>query len=197
MQVLSNAIYQSVEHRVIVNSNKDRVSLALFYNPRSDLLIEPFKQLVSDDRPAVYPPMTYEEYRLYVRTKGPCGKKQVESLKSPRPCSECWVDDCVPRWSLPLLKYVSNNIKQEFQGTSSRTSLNHLVQQFTTCFCFQGGIACLFWTCNGVPFLCCMIKMLELCYCVFACTKSWNKNQLFECLMELFLVGDVFFIINI
>ncbi|KDP24441.1 hypothetical protein JCGZ_25005 [Jatropha curcas] len=80
IQVLSNAIYKSVEHRVIVNSNKDRVSLAFFYNPKSDLLIEPSKELVTKDRPALYRPMTYDEYRLYIRTKGPCGKQQVESL---------------------------------------------------------------------------------------------------------------------
>ncbi|XP_027352280.1 probable 2-oxoglutarate-dependent dioxygenase At5g05600 isoform X2 [Abrus precatorius] len=80
--VLSNAIYKSVEHRVIVNSNQDRVSLAFFYNPRSDLAIEPAKELVTEDRPALYSPMTYDEYRLYIRTKGPCGKAQVESLAS-------------------------------------------------------------------------------------------------------------------
>ncbi|KAG6643412.1 hypothetical protein CIPAW_09G210000 [Carya illinoinensis] len=84
IQVLSNAIYKSVEHRVIVNAVKDRVSLALFYNPKSDLLIEPAKHLVTEDRPALYPPMTFDEYRLYIRTNGPCGKAQVESLKSPR-----------------------------------------------------------------------------------------------------------------
>ncbi|XP_009377752.2 jasmonate-induced oxygenase 1 [Pyrus x bretschneideri] len=81
-QVLSNAIYKSVEHRVIVNSVEDRVSLALFYNPKSDLMIEPAKALVTNDRPALYSPMTFDEYRLYIRMKGPCGKAQVESLKS-------------------------------------------------------------------------------------------------------------------
>lgn len=82
--MLSNAIYKSVEHRVIVNSEKDRVSLAFFYNPKSDLLIEPIKQLITQDRPALYTPMTFDEYRLYIRTKGPCGKSQVESLKALR-----------------------------------------------------------------------------------------------------------------
>ncbi|GMI81061.1 JASMONATE-INDUCED OXYGENASE2, Jasmonic Acid Oxidase 2 [Hibiscus trionum] len=82
IQVLSNMIYKSVEHRVIVNSVKDRVSLAFFYNPKSDLLIEPAKELVSEDRPALYTPMTFDEYRLYIRTKGPSGKSQVESLGS-------------------------------------------------------------------------------------------------------------------
>ncbi|CAL0324711.1 unnamed protein product [Lupinus luteus] len=83
IQVLSNAIYKSVEHRVIVNSNKDRVSLAFFYNPRSDLLIQPAKELVTKDRPARYPPRTYDEYRHYIRTKGLAGKAQlVESSTS-------------------------------------------------------------------------------------------------------------------
>lgn len=82
--MLSNAIYKSVEHRVIVNSQKDRVSLAFFYNPKSDILIQPAKELVTKDRPALYHAMTFDEYRLYIRTKGPCGKAQVESLKSPR-----------------------------------------------------------------------------------------------------------------
>ncbi|GFP87784.1 thebaine 6-o-demethylase, partial [Phtheirospermum japonicum] len=85
IQVLSNAIYKSVEHRVIVNSNQERISLAYFYNPKSDLLIQPAKELVTPETPAIYSAMTFDEYRLYIRTKGPKGKSQlVESLKSPR-----------------------------------------------------------------------------------------------------------------
>ncbi|XP_071722594.1 jasmonate-induced oxygenase 1-like [Rutidosis leptorrhynchoides] len=82
IQVLSNAVYKSVEHRVIVNSVKDRVSLAFFYNPKSDILIKPLEELVTEDMPALYKPMTYAEYRLHIRTKGPSGKAQVESLKA-------------------------------------------------------------------------------------------------------------------
>ncbi|KAG4962221.1 hypothetical protein AAZX31_14G056700 [Glycine max] len=84
IQVLSNANYKSVEHRVLVNSNKERVSLAFFYNPKSDIPIEPVKELVKPDKPALYTPMTFDEYRLFIRLRGPCGKSHVESLKSPR-----------------------------------------------------------------------------------------------------------------
>uniref|UniRef100_A0A5B7B1W5 Putative oxidoreductase family protein n=1 Tax=Davidia involucrata TaxID=16924 RepID=A0A5B7B1W5_DAVIN len=83
IQVLSNAIYKSVEHRVIVNSDKERLSLAFFYNPKSDLLIKPVKELVTPEKPALYPAMTFDEYRLFIRLRGPRGKSQVESLKSP------------------------------------------------------------------------------------------------------------------
>jgi len=82
--VLSNATYKSVEHRVIVNSSKERVSLAFFYNPKSDIPIEPLKELVAPDRPPLYPAMTFDEYRLFIRMRGPSGKSQVGSLKSPR-----------------------------------------------------------------------------------------------------------------
>ncbi|KAF5736571.1 flavonol synthase/flavanone 3-hydroxylase [Tripterygium wilfordii] len=84
IQVLSNAIYKSVEHRVIVNQSKERLSLAFFYNPKSDILISPAKELQTPERPALYQPMTFDEYRLFIRLKGPQGKSQVESLKSPR-----------------------------------------------------------------------------------------------------------------
>ncbi|KAJ0551512.1 putative aminocyclopropanecarboxylate oxidase [Helianthus annuus] len=82
--VISNAIYKSVEHRVIVNPNKERVSLAYFYNPKSDLLIHPAPELLTPEAPSLYPSMTFDEYRLFIRTRGPQGKSQVESLKSPR-----------------------------------------------------------------------------------------------------------------
>ena len=81
---MSNSIYKSVEHRVVVNSGSERLSLAFFYNPKSDLPIEPAKELVTPERPALYTPMTFNEYRLFIRMRGPQGKSQVESLKSPR-----------------------------------------------------------------------------------------------------------------
>lgn len=67
---------------MIVNSAKERVSMAFFYNPRGDLVIKPAEELVTGEEPPRYPPTTYNEYRLYIRTKGACGKSQVESLKS-------------------------------------------------------------------------------------------------------------------
>ncbi|XAR71923.1 Flavonol synthase [Bertholletia excelsa] len=84
IQVISNAIYKSVEHRAVVNSLKERISLAFFYNPKNDLLIEPARELVTPERPALYTAMTFKEYRLFIRTRGPQGKSQVESLTSPR-----------------------------------------------------------------------------------------------------------------
>ncbi|KAL6594613.1 hypothetical protein ACP70R_048351 [Stipagrostis hirtigluma subsp. patula] len=81
-QVLTNATYRSVEHRVMVNADEERLSVALFYNPRSDLPLAPMPELVSPERPPLYKPMTFDEYRLYIRRMGPRGKSQVDSLKA-------------------------------------------------------------------------------------------------------------------
>ncbi|CAL9235999.1 unnamed protein product [Arabidopsis halleri] len=80
IQILSNGIYKSVEHQVIVNSGMERVSLAFFYNPRSDIPIGPIEELVTENRPALYKQIRYDEYRSLIRQKGPCGKNQVDSL---------------------------------------------------------------------------------------------------------------------
>ncbi|KAH7656796.1 Leucocyanidin oxygenase protein [Dioscorea alata] len=37
IQVMSNDIYKSAEHRVQVNSEKERLSIALFFNPKGDI----------------------------------------------------------------------------------------------------------------------------------------------------------------
>nr|CAD1828806.1 unnamed protein product [Ananas comosus var. bracteatus] len=84
IQVVSNAVYRSVEHRVLVNADAERLSIAFFCNPKSDLALGPLPELVTPGRPALYQPMTFDEYRLYIRKKGPRGKSQVESLKGER-----------------------------------------------------------------------------------------------------------------
>ena len=65
---------------MIVNSAKERVSLAYFYNPKGDKVIKPAEELVSPEQPLRCSPTTYNDYRLYVRKKGLHGKTQLESL---------------------------------------------------------------------------------------------------------------------
>uniref|UniRef100_A0A7N0T610 Fe2OG dioxygenase domain-containing protein n=1 Tax=Kalanchoe fedtschenkoi TaxID=63787 RepID=A0A7N0T610_KALFE len=83
IQLLSNGIYRSVEHRTTVHSEHERISIAFFYNPEGDALVQPANELVTDQRPARYPAMTFNEYRSFIRCKGLRGKSQVESLKLP------------------------------------------------------------------------------------------------------------------
>ncbi|KAJ0987671.1 hypothetical protein J5N97_006027 [Dioscorea zingiberensis] len=83
IQVLSNGTFKSVEHRVQVNSRKERLSMALFFNPKGDVPIGPAEQLLSPEKPALYPHnITFNQYRQFIRQKGLHGKYQVESLKA-------------------------------------------------------------------------------------------------------------------
>ncbi|XP_020588105.1 probable 2-oxoglutarate-dependent dioxygenase At3g111800 isoform X2 [Phalaenopsis equestris] len=87
VQILSNSTYSSVEHRALVNSKAERLSIAFFYNPKGDVLVGPIQELVGPEVAALYKPMTFNQFRLHVREHGPRGKSQVESLKvfDPRP----------------------------------------------------------------------------------------------------------------
>ncbi|PWA75998.1 2-oxoglutarate (2OG) and Fe(II)-dependent oxygenase superfamily protein [Artemisia annua] len=62
IQVLSNDKYKSVLHRAVVNCDKERISIPLFYCPSKDAIIEPAPMLVTDDHPAVYRQFKYGEY---------------------------------------------------------------------------------------------------------------------------------------
>ncbi|GMN31199.1 hypothetical protein TIFTF001_003146 [Ficus carica] len=62
MQVISNDRYKSVLHRAVVNCNKERISVPTFYCPSPDAVVEPAKDLISDDEPAVYRSFTYAEF---------------------------------------------------------------------------------------------------------------------------------------
>ncbi|RRT67771.1 hypothetical protein B296_00018430 [Ensete ventricosum] len=59
---LSNGRYRSVWHRAVVNSDRERISVASFLCPCNSVVINPPEKLVGDgDRP-VYRTYTYDEY---------------------------------------------------------------------------------------------------------------------------------------
>ncbi|KAL3583415.1 hypothetical protein D5086_014476 [Populus alba] len=54
IQVLSNDRYKSVPHRVVVNCDKERISIPSFYYSSPDTEIGPAKDLIDHDHPAIY-----------------------------------------------------------------------------------------------------------------------------------------------
>ncbi|OVA19911.1 Oxoglutarate/iron-dependent dioxygenase [Macleaya cordata] len=59
LQALSNGRYKSVWHRAVVNSGKERISVASFLCPANDAVISPATE---NGCPAVYKNFTYQEY---------------------------------------------------------------------------------------------------------------------------------------
>ncbi|THU44834.1 hypothetical protein C4D60_Mb02t11540 [Musa balbisiana] len=62
LQALSNGRYRSVCHRAVVNSDKDRMSVASFLCPCNSAVISTPEKLVGDGSPAIYRSYTYGEY---------------------------------------------------------------------------------------------------------------------------------------
>ena len=54
MQIITNGIYPSIEHRATVNSEKERISVATFYGPNMQAMLAPVPSLVTEERPAQY-----------------------------------------------------------------------------------------------------------------------------------------------
>ncbi|KAL5547725.1 hypothetical protein UlMin_002956 [Ulmus minor] len=53
-EISSNGMFKSRVHRVVTNSERERISLAVFYIPESEKDIEPIENLVDESRPRLY-----------------------------------------------------------------------------------------------------------------------------------------------
>ena len=62
-QVWSNDRYQSVEHRVVVNENKERFSFPLFFNPSAQTDVAPLPEIVGQDLP-LYRPYNFGQFMM-------------------------------------------------------------------------------------------------------------------------------------
>lgn len=82
LQIMSNGKYKSIEHRVIANESKDRISIPLFVNPKPTDLIEPFEEVLeeSGEKPK-YKKVLYSDYTLCFYRKPHDGKDTLQFAK--------------------------------------------------------------------------------------------------------------------
>ncbi|KAM7253634.1 hypothetical protein ACFE04_021788 [Oxalis oulophora] len=86
MQVWSNDAYESVEHRVVVNSLKERFSIPFFFLPAYYVDVKPLEELLNDKNPAKYKPFNWGKF--YASRKRSNYKKsdkeniQIENFKA-------------------------------------------------------------------------------------------------------------------
>ncbi|RAL44101.1 hypothetical protein DM860_015022 [Cuscuta australis] len=59
IQVWANDVYESVEHRVVVNSTRERFSIPFFFNPAHDTMVKPLDGLTDGRNPARYTPYNW------------------------------------------------------------------------------------------------------------------------------------------
>ncbi|KAB2602973.1 flavonol synthase/flavanone 3-hydroxylase-like [Pyrus ussuriensis x Pyrus communis] len=80
VQVWSNDKYESVEHRVVVNSEKERFSIPFFFFPAHHVMVKPLEELLSDGNPAKY--REYNWGKFYAtRNRSDFKKQEVENIQ--------------------------------------------------------------------------------------------------------------------
>lgn len=81
LEVITNGIYPSVEHRAIVNSEKERISIAAFHNPSMESIIGPAPSLVTPTTPARFRKISYGEYFKGYLSQELRGKSFLDSIR--------------------------------------------------------------------------------------------------------------------
>lgn len=81
LQILSNGVYNSVEHRAVVNSTKERISVALFFNPKFEAEIGPSTTLLNANNPPLFRRMGMEKYVKDFFSRSLNGKTFLERMR--------------------------------------------------------------------------------------------------------------------
>ena len=85
LEVITNGKYKSVEHRVIAQTDGNRMSIASFYNPGSDAVIYPAPALIEKEaeKNKIYPKFVFEDYmKLYTAVKFQAKEPRFEAMKA-------------------------------------------------------------------------------------------------------------------
>ena len=78
---MSNAVYNSPEHRVTVNSNMERMSLGLFFLAKLESEIGPAMSLISPQNPPLFKRIGMEKYSKDYFSRKHHGKSYLEEMR--------------------------------------------------------------------------------------------------------------------
>ncbi|KAK6264538.1 hypothetical protein SCA6_019972 [Theobroma cacao] len=62
LEIFSNGIYRSIEHRATANSEKERISVAFFINPKFEAEVGPSPSLINPKNPPLFKRVGMEQY---------------------------------------------------------------------------------------------------------------------------------------
>lgn len=81
LQIVSNGVYSSIEHRVTVNKEKERFSIGMFFNPKFEADVGPAKSLISSENPPLFKTLLMEDYNKYFFSRNLDGKTNLERMR--------------------------------------------------------------------------------------------------------------------
>ncbi|CAN1266609.1 S-norcoclaurine synthase 1 [Linum perenne] len=88
IEIMSNGEYKSIEHRAMVNPDKERISIATFHSPNMKAMIGPILELINEKEQAKYQSVSREEYMKLVLSSKLNGKGLISQLKIMQPATE-------------------------------------------------------------------------------------------------------------
>ncbi|OMO80310.1 Oxoglutarate/iron-dependent dioxygenase [Corchorus olitorius] len=80
-EIVSNGIYRSIEHRVTVNSVKERVSIATFYDPKLDVEMGPAPSLITAQNPPLFRRICVADYFNRFLSRELRGKTNLDVMR--------------------------------------------------------------------------------------------------------------------
>ncbi|PKA61328.1 Protein SRG1 [Apostasia shenzhenica] len=78
LEIMSNGIFKSPVHRVVTNSQKERISIAMFFSKSPQKYIEPAGILVDEARPKLYKKFKVEDYLKALFETFAQGKRAID-----------------------------------------------------------------------------------------------------------------------
>ncbi|PIM98692.1 Iron/ascorbate family oxidoreductase [Handroanthus impetiginosus] len=80
IEILSNGLYKSIEHRATVNSEKERITTAMFFNPKFEAQVGPSRSIVVN-QPPLFRCMKTEQYFKDFCSRKLNGKSFLDYMK--------------------------------------------------------------------------------------------------------------------
>ncbi|MCO5583150.1 hypothetical protein L7F22_037059 [Adiantum nelumboides] len=80
VEILTNGKYKSIEHRVVPNLHKSRLSIAIFYDAAPDVMISPLEELTNLP---IYKQVKFDDHEHAFYEYGANGKKVIHSYIIP------------------------------------------------------------------------------------------------------------------
>jgi isopenicillin N synthase-like dioxygenase len=91
LEIFSNGLYKSIEHRATVNSERERISLAMFFNPKLQSEVGPSATLLDPQNPPLFKRVGMEKYVSDFFSRKLDGKSFLERMRR----AENGVDDTI------------------------------------------------------------------------------------------------------
>ncbi|KAG5062912.1 hypothetical protein AAZX31_02G117600 [Glycine max] len=81
LEIMTNGIYRSIEHKATVNSEKERISVATFHSPRLTAVIGPAQSLITPERPATFNSISVEDFFKGYFSRELQGKSYIDVMR--------------------------------------------------------------------------------------------------------------------